>query len=579
MLARLAERGLLRHVEAISTVSGGSIVGALYYLHVKNLLESKVADAIGDDDYVDLVRDMAEHLDDVGRRNLRARAFLEHPFRNFRLVRRGYSRTNLIGELYEEWLYRRVWHGEGPHAPSDTAERPDRIELSALRILPKGHAPGFDLEEFNAASPAKLPVLLLNASDLTTGHGWRFEALYMGELDAHAQDDDAPEQPNVHDAARDEVDKNTTLARTPWDRIPERHRYITLGFAVASSSAFPGLFAPSELRKLFRRANGDPVEVKLMDGGAHDNQGVEALFDRRCNLLIVSDAAAQLPDIDRPATRLPAVLVRANSLGGDRVRELQLSQALASVPVALMHLEKDLPAAILQPGVTPVPIPPRLTSFGVDSRVQAHLSRVRTDLDAFSELESRSLSLDGYLMADATLAEPRAARVAALGTGQASNPGAWQFGTPLIRAGLAARPTGAYRRQLRASRKRLFKPLMLIGLDKVVGVAAGLAAPAGTGYGIWRLWETGTPFDGAWTMIGILTALALLVLYAAPASKFVVSAVAAIVFDVALPALFALVTLVLWPLLVAWAWFWNQAYLTLGSEEWARDDAAERMSR
>ena len=116
------------------------------------------------------------------------------------------------------------------------------------------------------------------------------------------------------------------------------------GSPFASSSAFPGLFAPSELRKIFRRANGDPVEVKLMDGGAHDNQGIEALFDRRCNLLIVSDAAAQLADVDRPATRLPTLLMRANSLGGDRVRELQLSQAMASVPVAIMHLEKELPS-------------------------------------------------------------------------------------------------------------------------------------------------------------------------------------------------------------------------------------------
>src|ERR671922_263111 len=36
VLARLAELGLLRPIQAISTVSGGSIVGALYYLNVKN---------------------------------------------------------------------------------------------------------------------------------------------------------------------------------------------------------------------------------------------------------------------------------------------------------------------------------------------------------------------------------------------------------------------------------------------------------------------------------------------------------------------------------------------------------------
>ena len=41
VLARMAEMGMLRHVEVISTVSGGSIVGAAYYLGLKSLLESK----------------------------------------------------------------------------------------------------------------------------------------------------------------------------------------------------------------------------------------------------------------------------------------------------------------------------------------------------------------------------------------------------------------------------------------------------------------------------------------------------------------------------------------------------------
>jgi predicted acylesterase/phospholipase RssA len=45
VLASLAEAGLLRQVRVISTVSGGAIVGALYYLHVLRLLESKADNA------------------------------------------------------------------------------------------------------------------------------------------------------------------------------------------------------------------------------------------------------------------------------------------------------------------------------------------------------------------------------------------------------------------------------------------------------------------------------------------------------------------------------------------------------
>ena len=36
VLAKLAELGLLRPVQVISTVSGGSIIGALYYLHARD---------------------------------------------------------------------------------------------------------------------------------------------------------------------------------------------------------------------------------------------------------------------------------------------------------------------------------------------------------------------------------------------------------------------------------------------------------------------------------------------------------------------------------------------------------------
>src|SRR5262249_20400868 len=57
VLARLAEMDVLRFVEAISTVSGGSIVGAHYYLEVQRLLETKpdadgnAAPSITKDDY------------------------------------------------------------------------------------------------------------------------------------------------------------------------------------------------------------------------------------------------------------------------------------------------------------------------------------------------------------------------------------------------------------------------------------------------------------------------------------------------------------------------------------------------
>ncbi|HET7507844.1 MAG TPA: patatin-like phospholipase family protein, partial [Solirubrobacterales bacterium] len=58
VLARLAELDLLRELEVISCVSGGSIAGALYYLRLRLLLEGNRDEEITQEDYLALVRDV-----------------------------------------------------------------------------------------------------------------------------------------------------------------------------------------------------------------------------------------------------------------------------------------------------------------------------------------------------------------------------------------------------------------------------------------------------------------------------------------------------------------------------------------
>src|SRR5206468_6468572 len=66
VLARLAELDMLRHVEVLSCVSGGSIIGALYYLNVRKLLQSKPDAEINRQDYIDIVaRVRRDFLDGV----------------------------------------------------------------------------------------------------------------------------------------------------------------------------------------------------------------------------------------------------------------------------------------------------------------------------------------------------------------------------------------------------------------------------------------------------------------------------------------------------------------------------------
>lgn len=104
-LARLAGLDLLRHVQVISTVSGGSIIGALYYLHLRQLLR-RTADAdIRQQDYVAIVERIQHEFPLAIRQNLRMRTFADIG-NNARMYRRDYSRSDRMGELYEEVFYR-----------------------------------------------------------------------------------------------------------------------------------------------------------------------------------------------------------------------------------------------------------------------------------------------------------------------------------------------------------------------------------------------------------------------------------------------------------------------------------------
>src|SRR5690606_15884926 len=126
VLACMAELGMLKHVESISTVSGGSIVGAAYYILLKNLLESKTDSEITDSDYVGLVQRLEEHFLIAVQKNLRMRTFA-NPIKNMRMGLPKYSRSDAIGELYERHIYQPLMN---------IGER--RIRMSDLIIYPKG---------------------------------------------------------------------------------------------------------------------------------------------------------------------------------------------------------------------------------------------------------------------------------------------------------------------------------------------------------------------------------------------------------------------------------------------------------
>ena len=153
------------------------------------------------------------------------------------------------------------------------------------------------------------------------------------------------------------------------------------------------------------------ITVQLVDGGVHDNQGVEGLLNEGCSYIICSDASGQMADDKEPGDGILSVLPRSNSILMDRVREAELvslrnrKKSNHINDFKFVHLKKDL----IKPEITwltgedktnQVKDVSGTTNYGVDRDVQRLLSNIRTDLDSFTEVEAYSLILSGYLMTE-----------------------------------------------------------------------------------------------------------------------------------------------------------------------------------
>ena len=302
VLARLAELDLLRHIEVLSTVSGGSIIGALYYLHLRNLLMKTADSAITREDYIQLLSTLQTDFQHAVYKNFRTRMF-GNLCKNLKLYREDYSLSNRISELYARFLY----------APVVEAALKPTVPLSALKIFPQGSAEGFHPFQVDDAGTTpndhrrnKVPQLILNTTTLNTGHAFQFTASWMGE---------PPNPPEQGD-----LDKNIRLRRAylgDRDSLPDKYRHIPLATAVAASAAVPGLFHPLALTDLY-----PGMTPQLVDGGVHDNQGIEGLLNAGCTHLIVSDASGQMDDLPNPAIHPWSVLERSNSIALDPGRSL-----------------------------------------------------------------------------------------------------------------------------------------------------------------------------------------------------------------------------------------------------------------
>jgi predicted acylesterase/phospholipase RssA len=165
----------------------------------------------------------------------------------------------------------------------------------------------------------------------------------------------------------------------------------TIPMAVAASSAFPGFFPPLVLRAWdVGESNGEFDVQAFTDGGVFDNLGVRffKVFESIASQheherVLVSDAGGKFKVIDESATGgLIRTALRASDILMDRVWSLEVEHFQDKDDFTFVSISEVV-------GSDEDPHAPH-------TELQRHTARIRTDLDAFSELEIRSLAQHGY---------------------------------------------------------------------------------------------------------------------------------------------------------------------------------------
>jgi predicted acylesterase/phospholipase RssA len=395
VLAQLAELDVLRNLEVLSCVSGGAIIGAYYYLKVRHLLQEKLDKDITREDYIRIVHEMIDEFLSGVQKNIRTRVAI-NPLKNFRMFwSTDYSRTVRAAELYEQYLYALVKDGH----PTKEVRYLNDLTIAPLEETPEGREKNksFNPKYQNWTRSAKIPILVLNAATLNTGHTWQFTASWMGEAPAGIDTD---------------IDGNDRLRRMYYSEAPEGHKKIRLGQAVGASAAVPGVFEPLTMDNLY------PERIlRLADGGVCDNQGVDTLLEQDCKVVLVSDASGQMESQAASSRQIVGVLLRTNDIFQARIRVAEYQDLSGRRRSKLLrgfmfvHLKGDLDVDpvdwidCLDPydpceDVRPLWRRDRYTRYGIGKDVQQLLSALRTDLDSFSEAEAFALMTSGYRMTE-----------------------------------------------------------------------------------------------------------------------------------------------------------------------------------
>ena len=387
VIRRLEELGIMRRIDTISAVSGGSIIAAYYVIEMEKRLRRSGVDrkdvtAVAKE-RLTIFKDIAECFCRVLDKNIRSRAMVfgpfYHPLLFLRSLLSGYSRSDVLQKEYDKWFY--------------FSETVDHLPVFAKTGGPK---------------------VILNATSLLTG-------------------------------------KRREFTRRPVSGINELGRInrnvLKLSRVIGASSGVPGLFPPTTISGDVLVDGGvsdnqgieallppvdsidrpQPAKTKPSSDDCESPSNSCDDFD----VLLVSDAAGQLELAHRVGSRILKVLRRTVSVLQYQARQKLIHNLLAWKGQGCDRAhdqdarnggktngeteKKD----VKTPGETEASARDGNRSFAfvhlflnlkdrnIEDRVPSEfipaLGRIRTDLDQFSHIEREVLMYHGYTVIDAQL--------------------------------------------------------------------------------------------------------------------------------------------------------------------------------
>ncbi len=372
VLRLLHDQKALSHIDEIYAVSGGSILAAHLACHWPRYITSaKTFD------------EAAEEIIQFTKRDLRGRVLLTHACYWLTLLlipTIACYLALLIAAFFGSafrlspvWISRLVWLSMFA-AIGLALLRWDSWHL--ISLLSKEYEALYEGATVSvlAAQNDYKPKTFLLATNLTTG---RLAYFYHQGVALNVADsqDPASSQTEINDAERDV----TVLDET-----------IPLSMAVAASSAFPPAFSPVPISEQSVSADASklPTPHFLADGGVYDNMGIrpmhlicarEKLTPADRSLVILSNAERRFDWVVKDTfTLLPSRAIRTSDILMKRVSTLEIR---GRDNINSISLEADLHSDLLS---TPL---------------QQGVRNIRTDLDAFSDLEIQLLGYKGYCAA------------------------------------------------------------------------------------------------------------------------------------------------------------------------------------